>query len=451
MKISIHIWKFLIFSIIGMYLSNVSFAQQPICKYPQFDIDEMSNPIYPTWTPFTKCSNNKTLWDPSVIWDNYAQIFRLYFTRYNSCTKHMHIYTTESIDGLNWTSVLRDIHDPTREPSWGQGIMDNFETTAALQLNDSTIYLYFSGYTIKNRIERIGLLISTDYGQTYIPFKNNPIISPTEIWETQKANGIKEPTVIFDKSDSLYKIWYNVTDYNKITRVGYAWSSDGIKWTKFPNNPIFPPLTVRKGEEWAWEVNHVNVVQDPSFGYHMFYLNHMAIFQSYSEDGINWTREPGFNPQIMYSYDSAYKDCPECPWKWDNLDAYGSPSVIFMGNGDIYMFYMRTIPGAESYGKNPPNVNGTGGMMLGLSKGRCILYTSEDNNMIFKETYIFPNPASDFIMIDFNINNEFIEIYNLIGLKVIETKHENRINIMSLTPGIYFLKSGLNIYKFIKI
>ncbi len=424
--------------------------QEPACRYPQVDILSGADPIYPSWTPIAPCANDKTLWDPSVLWDDYAQVYRLFFTRWNGCTQHMHIYTTESADGLTWDGELHDIHDPTKEPSWGQGIMNNFETTSAIQLNDSTFYVYFLGYTHINRVDRIGLIISTDYGQTYSPYYKNPVLKPTQAWETS-AIGVKEPSVIYDATDSLFKMWYNVTTYTKITSVGYATSPDGKNWTKYPDNPVFLPLTERIGEEWPGEVNHVNVVQDPVYGYHLFYANHFAIFQAYSPDGIEWTREPGYYPQIMYHYDSAYRPCPTCPWVFDSLDAYGSPSMIFKDNGEAFMFLMRTIPGAYGYGKNPPGVIGPGGMMLGLATGICFtpVGTNTPEEKPRKLT-IYPNPAGTYFNIGFpgEAPDGFsITLRDVFGNRVLE-KHglspPVSLSTGSIPTGVYLYEIQTN-------
>ncbi len=430
-----------------LLLFHHSYGQEePACEYPQVDILPEADPIYPSWTSFAPCANDKTLWDPSVIWDEHAQLYRLFFTRWNGCTKHMHIYTTESPDGLVWDGELRDIHDPTKEPSWGEGQLDNFETTSALQINDSTFYVYFLGYTHANRIDKIGLIISTDCAQTFTPYENNPVLVPTQEWETS-AMGVKEPSVIYDTTDGLFKMWYNVTTYTKITSVGYATSTDGKNWTKYPDNPVFLPLTQHIGEEWPGEVNHVNVAQDPVFGYHLFYANHFAIFQAYSPDGIEWTREPGYYPQIMYHYDSAYRPCPTCPWVFDSLDAYGSPSMVFRDNGESYLFLMRTIPGAYGYGKNPPGVPGPGGMMLGLATGICYdpvgMVTPEKEKWELK---VFPNPAGDFFSVDLQPKVQrpvgFV-LRNIYGKRVIQEQGLSppfTIRTGGLPPGIYFIE-----------
>ncbi len=73
------------------------------------------------------------------------------------------------------------------------------------------------------------------------------------------------------------------------------------------------------------------------------------------------------------------------------------------------------------------------------------------NNTNNSELEINPNPSSHFIKI--NIFNYFgsIEIYSILGMKVVDVKYENQIDISSLTPGMYFLKAGDKVYKFIKI
>ncbi|MFA6571591.1 MAG: T9SS type A sorting domain-containing protein, partial [Bacteroidota bacterium] len=62
---------------------------------------------------------------------------------------------------------------------------------------------------------------------------------------------------------------------------------------------------------------------------------------------------------------------------------------------------------------------------------------------------LYPNPAIDYLWI--KSENQQFEIYNVLGIKVIESNNENTIYIGNLSPGMYFLKSGGKFYKFIKI
>ena len=38
-----------------------------------------------------------------MIWDDHAKLFRLVYTKWNPTTQHMHVYGTESVDGVTWT------------------------------------------------------------------------------------------------------------------------------------------------------------------------------------------------------------------------------------------------------------------------------------------------------------------------------------------------------------
>ena len=61
----------------------------------------------------------------------------------------------------------------------------------------------------------------------------------------------------------------------------------------------------------------------------------------------------------------------------------------------------------------------------------------------------YPNPATDYLKI--TTENQKFEIFNIMGIKVLESNNENYIYIGNLSPGIYFLKAGGKYYKFVKI
>ena len=68
---------------------------------------------------------------------------------------------------------------------------------------------------------------------------------------------------------------------------------------------------------------------------------------------------------------------------------------------------------------------------LSLNKAQGINYPVE----------IFPNPATDHILIQTDIPEPFtVEIYNCLGEKVIETENRYRISTANLIEGIYFLR-----------
>lgn len=77
-------------------------------------------------------------------------------------------------------------------------------------------------------------------------------------------------------------------------------------------------------------------------------------------------------------------------------------------------------------------------------------YVGVEEQKTSEQLTVSPVPATDFIHIS-NINyGENIEIYDLLGMKLYETKYTENINIKNIPQGIYFLKTGNRTTKFIK-
>ncbi len=66
------------------------------------------------------------------------------------------------------------------------------------------------------------------------------------------------------------------------------------------------------------------------------------------------------------------------------------------------------------------------------------LATSENTNTT-KDISIYPNPAKDVLYINSEKKVQTVEIYNMAGQKVLETK-ETKINTSNLKPGVYMVK-----------
>ena len=69
------------------------------------------------------------------------------------------------------------------------------------------------------------------------------------------------------------------------------------------------------------------------------------------------------------------------------------------------------------------------------------------------ELSLHPNPATDHIFIDTDILSGTIEIYNMLGIKVAEkaiASGREKIDVSSLPAGMYFLKAGDEVRKFVK-
>lgn|GEM_PF-773527 len=81
----------------------------------------------------------------------------------------------------------------------------------------------------------IGYAISTD-GLKWTPYPNNPVITNTSWWERGHNIG---PDVIFDTTNQLFKMWYNTTNLGTMTSIAYAESTNSSFWSKpIDKNPV---------------------------------------------------------------------------------------------------------------------------------------------------------------------------------------------------------------------
>lgn len=97
----------------------------------------------------------------------------------------------------------------------------------------STYYLYYSGWD-GAAWAGIGLATSTDR-VTWAKSGSNPVLTGTAA--TWDSGGPIFPWVVYDAGDAdatrRWKMWYQSG-----SSIGYAYSSDGLAWTKYASNPV---------------------------------------------------------------------------------------------------------------------------------------------------------------------------------------------------------------------
>jgi hypothetical protein len=64
---------------------------------------------------------------------------------------------------------------------------------------------------------------------------------------------------------------------------------------------------------------------------------------------------------------------------------------------------------------------------------------------------IYPNPATDFLIIKDLENGAKVQIFSVLGENVAESVYSGRLDVSPLQTGLYFLKTGNRILKFVKI
>lgn len=204
--------------------------------------------------------------------------------------------------------------------------------------------------------QRIFLLMSVItslYGQTnWSKYVNNPVMIKTNILTEFYAIG--QPTVIME--NDTFKMWYCAAGIDHRSRVLYAWSLNGINWTKYQNGAIV--LNVGSAGEWdsKW-LDTPEIVRTPT-DYKLYYYGDVvdtfpphspAIGLATSSNGINWTKHP--NNPIFTKGDSL-------SWEGRWIE---SPAVLY-DNG-IYKMWYTGVPYdwriRIGYATSPDGVNWT--------------------------------------------------------------------------------------------
>ncbi len=122
--------------------------------------------------------------------------------------------------------------------------------------------------------------------------------------------------------------------------------------------------------------------------------------------------------------------------------AIGSATKTYNVNGVTF-----DIPTNDFYGKIRDSNPDLGAIEYSPSLGI--------NNINRTKLKIYPNPVKDYIYINGIENSNTAEVYNLSGQKVISNQNtleysNTRINLSSLSSGIYFLKINADTFKIIK-
>ncbi|SCD21843.1 putative 6(G)-fructosyltransferase [Proteiniphilum saccharofermentans] len=146
-------------------------------------------------------------------------------------------------------------------------------------------------------------------------YEENPIFSGTNSNTWDKY--IRERGYIL-KDEGIYKMWY--TGYNggdsSIKYLGYSTSTDGVKWSRYQDQPIF-------NDKWTEDIF---VIKDDGI-YYMYAegkndIAHLLI----STDGINWNSQGNL---IIFTTNGDTIPAP-----------YGTPTVWIEDN-TWYLFYER--------------------------------------------------------------------------------------------------------------
>ncbi len=346
-------------------------------------------------------------------------------------------------------------------------------------------------------------------GINWEKYASNPVLDVAygDGWDSL---GVETVSVIIDPAatpDQRYKMWYaGVTGTDGTYNLGYAFSPDGLTWTKH----LDPILTVGGALEWDnGFLEGPSVIKDES-GYKMWYAAFDGVFEggatdgfvnigyATSSDGINWTKYAG-NPVLSVSdsgWDSIYVQDP-------HVIKQGSIYHLWYGGVNQYDFFGQEIGYAVSndginWTKSPDNpvlkrgemgdwdantasfpsviIDSDGQLKMwytgkdieplpegstdyyweiGFALGDTLTLKIQEN--VRGELTVYPNPFSNVLQLKSEFPLGLIQVLNPLGEIVFSestplTSYE--LNTSQLSPGIYFVvihdKAQLLIRKIVK-
>jgi len=258
-----------------------------------------------------------------------GDLFRSWFSAYDG--SDWRLGAARSPDGLAW----RLEHEGAVVRYWPWVAMDHGESgewdddglwsTSAVDDGTGSLRVFHAGYDGSHW--RIGLAESWDG----TALERNPASPVLDLGQSGTFDDyhVYDPTVLYDGAS--YHMWYGGRPSSSGTiRIGYAGSTDAVTWTRVDTSAV---VDVTGGD---WDDTHVfgpSVVAVDS-GYLMAYQGHTGsqykLGLAFSSDGVNWTKS-SLNPLPMGAsgeWDDYHNRTPALYWDGVDLTLWyaGCPS-----------------------------------------------------------------------------------------------------------------------------
>lgn len=239
---------------------------------------------------------------------------------------------TFSDDGIHWSEPVITL-GPDKTSGWEQIVNRN------CVLPDPNGHGWLMWYTGQvwdggHGVSKIGIARSDD-GIRFERFRRDPVLVPEADFEKES---VMNPFVMFE--DGKFRMWYAAGETYEPNTICYAESDDGIRWVKYPGNPIFSCNPDREYEQERIGACDVLKVDG---GYLMFYIGYRdihtaCICAARSKDGITgWERVPE-NPLVTPT-----------PGAWDADSCY-KPTVVTADDGTCRLWYNGRAGACEYIG-----------------------------------------------------------------------------------------------------
>ncbi len=220
--------------------------------------------------------------EPAVVFDSASQLYRMWFIQLGNG-----VMDAESPDGLNWFVGDSIVLSPGLPGSFDQ----NIHAVCVIK-NAGTYLMYYTASTDGTTL-KIGRAVSQD-GRHWQKNPGTPVLSPGSpgAWDSRSVGGAKLTGV----ENGVYRMWFGGYDGVKLG-TGLATSADGIVWIKNAANPVLSHGVAGSLDDTQ---AGVMAVAKRDTLYDMIYRSidsagRMAFSLATSADGIKWWKYPG-NP-----------------------------------------------------------------------------------------------------------------------------------------------------------
>jgi predicted GH43/DUF377 family glycosyl hydrolase len=276
----VFMWKYaIIISLLVVLAASMLDAQAVFVKSPD-------NPVLPNYYDAVGIlAAYKTVVEPSVMYDNETGMFNMWYSaETGGYGARFCIDRSFSLDGIEWYEKIKYRSELATSES---GVFDvNLRNPDVLRVG-AGYRMYYMGDA--NGVQKIGVATSAD-GKSWTKYSGNPILDHGQAGAWDETGGMFFSAM---HTDTLDYLWYTGSNAAGVGAIGLATSRDGFTWEKYPNNPVFQvnPTGWDSIGVISPSVVQVNGVYYMFYlGIPVRYCCKSSIGWAYSTDGINWTR-----------------------------------------------------------------------------------------------------------------------------------------------------------------
>lgn len=132
----------------------------------------------------------------------------------------------------------------------------------------------------------------------------DPVTHRKTAWE---ARNVFNPAMVV-RNDTAFML-YRAQDSALTSRIGLAWSTDGLHFTRLSQPVLYPEKDAYSAMEWPGGCEDPRVTEDSAGNYYMTYTAYdgktARLFVAYSHDLLHWTKT---GPAFADAYQGKYKN-----------------------------------------------------------------------------------------------------------------------------------------------